>query len=137
MQHVRPSWLLLGELSGLFHEVHQSGEHGDVTLLKTHLLDLRHTTAQSSVRENSQKSDDADVCNRTWKQLVCMFQTPPTCSPRYSTSSASCSRILLSSVGPPFAPAEEVALAPFLACFNRFKLSSIFLTELSTSDMVS
>ena len=128
--------VLFGELSGLFHKVHQRGEHGDVTLLKTHLLDLRHTTAQSSVRENNQKSDDA-VCNRTWKQFVCMFQTPPTCSPRYSTSSASCSRILLSSVGPPFAPAEEVVVAPFLACFNRFRLSSIFLTELSTSDIVS
>ena len=39
-------FLLLSELSGLFHQVHQGGEHGDVTRLETHLLDLRHTTVQ-------------------------------------------------------------------------------------------
>lgn len=40
------SLALFSELSGLLHQVHQSGEHGDVSLLKTHLLDLRHTTEQ-------------------------------------------------------------------------------------------
>lgn len=43
------SLVLFSELSGLFHEVHQSGEHGNVTWLKTHFLDLRQT-GQSSVR---------------------------------------------------------------------------------------
>lgn len=60
----------------------------------------------------------------------------PTCSPRYSTSKASCRRILLSSVGPPVVPVVLVVTV-FLACFSLFKLSSIFFTELKTSDMVS
>lgn len=68
---------------------------------------------------------------------LCTHGIAPTCSPKYSTSSASWRRILPSSVSPPFAPAVVVAAAPFLACFKRFKLSSIFLTELSTSEMVS
>lgn len=43
------SLVLFSKLSGLFHKVHQSGEHGNVTRLKTHFLDLRQT-GQSSVR---------------------------------------------------------------------------------------
>lgn len=41
--HCRVSDLLgqFGELSGFLHKIHQSGEHGDVSWLKTHLLDLR------------------------------------------------------------------------------------------------
>ena len=57
-------------------------------------------------------------------------------SPKYSTSSASCRRILLSSVGPPLA-AVVLLGAVFLACLRRFRLSSVFFTELSTSEMVS
>lgn len=140
VQHVKESVTFLlvvfSEFSGLFHKVHQSGEHGDVTWLKTHLLDLRQTTVQSMsiriLKKYFRLQKLVTVC-------LCVFVhvSPPTCSPRYSTSSASWSRILPSSVRPPFAPVVVVVVAPFLACFSRFRLSSIFLTELSTSEMVS
>lgn len=42
-----PSQVLLSKFSGLPHQVHQSGEHGDVSRLETHLLDLRQQKESS------------------------------------------------------------------------------------------
>ena len=60
--------VLFSELSRLLHKVHQGGEHGDVTRLKTHLLDLRQTTEQSNVNNNV--SDEMEVSNTTRWQII-------------------------------------------------------------------
>ena len=60
-----------------------------------------------------------------------------TCSPKYATSKANCSRILSSSLMPlPLSPAGLAGVV-FLACLSLFRLSSIFRTEFRTSDTVS
>lgn len=45
---------LFSELSGLFHQVHQSGKHRDVSWLKTHLLDLRIISKVSQMTQCAQ-----------------------------------------------------------------------------------
>lgn len=60
-----------------------------------------------------------------------------TCSPKYATSKASCSRILSSSLMPPPLRPAGLAGVALLACLSLFRLSSIFLTEFRTSDTVS
>lgn len=67
---------------------------------------------------------------RIWRWL------PVTCSPKYSTSKASCSLILSSSLMPPPDP-PGLGEVVFRACLSLFKLSSIFLTECRMSDTVS
>lgn len=40
--------VLFSQLSGLLHQIHQRGEHGDVAWLETHLLDLRRRDKHTS-----------------------------------------------------------------------------------------
>lgn len=57
---------MLSELSGLFHQIHQSGEHGDVTRLKAHLLDLRHNGTEQRERENDWDAPEIAVAFIRW-----------------------------------------------------------------------